>query len=198
LRGLARWAGLTVPSTLRMIRRAFVGPYRPAVPSGSVRILTCVPLSLLIEALVHFFSRPEVWRELFGHGHFLAGTRIATNARLASFDEKSPEFSQFHAFASRERFSDFSKNCGTMRSASRSYRCGLRAASRWTSSDLITDAFQRGVSMRVPRYRRLRPRCLSMRLVDHRQGAWVDLTRRILDKMLICYRPRSGIDRSNG
>src|SRR5271157_4589380 len=29
------WAGLTVPSTLRMIRRAFVGPYRPAVLPGS-------------------------------------------------------------------------------------------------------------------------------------------------------------------
>jgi intracellular multiplication protein IcmT len=27
------WAGLTAPSTLRMFRRAFVGPYRPAVPA---------------------------------------------------------------------------------------------------------------------------------------------------------------------
>ena len=31
------WAGLTVPSTLRMIRRAFVGPYRPAVPAWKRR-----------------------------------------------------------------------------------------------------------------------------------------------------------------
>jgi intracellular multiplication protein IcmT len=31
------WAGLTVPSTLRMIRRCFVGPFRPAVPAGKRR-----------------------------------------------------------------------------------------------------------------------------------------------------------------
>jgi intracellular multiplication protein IcmT len=31
------WAGLTVPSTLRMIRRVFVGPYRPAVPAWKRR-----------------------------------------------------------------------------------------------------------------------------------------------------------------
>ncbi len=31
------WAGLTVPSTLRMARRAFVGPYRPAVPAWKRR-----------------------------------------------------------------------------------------------------------------------------------------------------------------
>jgi intracellular multiplication protein IcmT len=31
------WAGLTVPSTLRMIRRCFVGRYRPAVPAGKRR-----------------------------------------------------------------------------------------------------------------------------------------------------------------
>jgi intracellular multiplication protein IcmT len=31
------WAGLTVPSTLRMIRRAFVGPLRPAVPAWKRR-----------------------------------------------------------------------------------------------------------------------------------------------------------------
>jgi intracellular multiplication protein IcmT len=31
------WAGLTVPSALRMVRRAFVGPYRPAVPAWSRR-----------------------------------------------------------------------------------------------------------------------------------------------------------------
>jgi intracellular multiplication protein IcmT len=31
------WAGLTVPSTLRMIRRGFVGSYRPAVPAWKRR-----------------------------------------------------------------------------------------------------------------------------------------------------------------
>jgi intracellular multiplication protein IcmT len=31
------WAGLTVPSALRMVRRAFVGPYRPAVPAWKRR-----------------------------------------------------------------------------------------------------------------------------------------------------------------
>jgi intracellular multiplication protein IcmT len=31
------WAGLTVPSALRMVRRGFVGPYRPAVPTWSRR-----------------------------------------------------------------------------------------------------------------------------------------------------------------
>ena len=31
------WAGLTVPSTLRMIRRGFVGPYRPAIPAWKRR-----------------------------------------------------------------------------------------------------------------------------------------------------------------
>ncbi len=31
------WAGLTVPSALRMVRRAFVRPYRPAVPAWSRR-----------------------------------------------------------------------------------------------------------------------------------------------------------------
>jgi intracellular multiplication protein IcmT len=31
------WAGLTVPSTLRMIRRGIVGPYRPAVPAWKRR-----------------------------------------------------------------------------------------------------------------------------------------------------------------
>ena len=31
------WAGLTVPSTLRMIRRGLVGPYRPAIPAWKRR-----------------------------------------------------------------------------------------------------------------------------------------------------------------
>jgi intracellular multiplication protein IcmT len=31
------WAGLTVPSALRMVRHAFVGPYRPAVPAWKRR-----------------------------------------------------------------------------------------------------------------------------------------------------------------
>jgi intracellular multiplication protein IcmT len=31
------WAGLTVPSTLRMIRRGLVGSYRPAVPAWKRR-----------------------------------------------------------------------------------------------------------------------------------------------------------------
>jgi intracellular multiplication protein IcmT len=31
------WAGLTVPATLRMIRRGLVGPYRPAIPAWKRR-----------------------------------------------------------------------------------------------------------------------------------------------------------------
>jgi intracellular multiplication protein IcmT len=31
------WAGLTVPTTLRMLRRLFVGPLRPAVPAWKRR-----------------------------------------------------------------------------------------------------------------------------------------------------------------
>jgi hypothetical protein len=74
-------------------------------------MLTRARRCLVIEALVHLLSGPEVRRELFGHGHFLAGTRIATNSRLTSLDGKSPESSEFHAFASRECFSDLFKNC---------------------------------------------------------------------------------------
>ncbi|SFK90805.1 IcmT/TraK family protein [Methylocapsa palsarum] len=33
------WAGLTVPSTIRTLRRLFVGPLRPAVPSWKRRRL---------------------------------------------------------------------------------------------------------------------------------------------------------------
>ncbi len=31
------WAGLTVPATIRMVRRVVVGSYRPAVPSWKRR-----------------------------------------------------------------------------------------------------------------------------------------------------------------
>ncbi|VTZ24727.1 Intracellular multiplication protein IcmT [Methylocella tundrae] len=33
------WAGLTVPATLRTLRRLFIGPLRPAVPSWKRRRL---------------------------------------------------------------------------------------------------------------------------------------------------------------
>nr|WP_134493397.1 IcmT/TraK family protein [Methylocella tundrae] len=33
------WAGLTMPTALRMLRRLFVGPLRPAVPSWKRRRL---------------------------------------------------------------------------------------------------------------------------------------------------------------
>ncbi|MBB4200232.1 hypothetical protein CCR94_02390 [Rhodoblastus sphagnicola] len=33
------WAGMTVPVTLRMIRRLIVGPFRPAIPAWKCRRL---------------------------------------------------------------------------------------------------------------------------------------------------------------
>ncbi len=93
-----------------------------------------------IQPFAQFLAGAEKWRAFLAHRNRLAGARIATHARRPHLDRESAKTAQLHAMAFGQALVMLSSTVVTIRSTSRWYRCGYRAVSRATSSDLIIPA----------------------------------------------------------